>query len=112
MDVFVLVGGREAEQWEARFRPLQSIPLEAVGIQPLQVEEGLPLLWNENYSRLKQTSFKNKSVHVYMETMSIGNTGCCTSTIKNMEFKCGDTKSSLKTRSLKPYNLTENDPYL
>lgn len=53
VDVFVLVGGREAEQWEARFRPLQSIPLEAVGMQPLQVEEGLPLLWNENYSRSK-----------------------------------------------------------
>lgn len=82
MDVLVPVGGREAEQWEARLCPLQSIPLEAVGIQPLQVEEGLPLLWNENYSRLKQTSFKNMSVHVYMDTISIGNIGCSTSTIK------------------------------
>lgn len=94
MDVFVPVGGREAEQWEARLRPLQSIPLEAVGIQPLHIKKGLPLLWNENYSRLKQTSFKNKSVHVYVETMSIGNILCSTTTIKNI--KCGTLRAVSK----------------
>lgn len=42
--MLVPVGGGAVEEQEARLRPLQPILLEAAGIQPVQVEEGLPLL--------------------------------------------------------------------
>lgn len=44
-DVFIPVGGPEAERGEARLLWLQPVLLNRVGLQPLQVEEMISFLW-------------------------------------------------------------------
>lgn len=56
MDLFILVGGREAEWGKTRLLSLQPVPLKGVGIQSLQVQEMIPFLWKDIDRRQSQTS--------------------------------------------------------
>lgn len=57
--MFVLVGGGAAEEQQARLRPLQPILLEAAGIQPVQVEEGLTFLMGGGKTELFKSDRKS-----------------------------------------------------